>query len=96
MQFAAILFKIQCIPFTFIEVLPINLLYKLDWLPIALLVVLAGENQQLCVGHCRKSLLKSTFFYTGHRSSCRFKREMNAEFNDIAKYFDIIETHVSP
>ena len=58
----------------------------------------------------REALVIVPFFYTGKGSSCHcaiflhrkgkfmsfnFKGEMNAQFSDIANYFDVTEMHVS-
>ena len=68
MQLTAILFQIQCIPFMFIAVLPINLWYKYNYgCRSGYLPYRPEKNQKLRIGHCWKLFLKSPFFYTGKK-----------------------------
>ena len=85
MQLAAIIFQIQCIPFIFIAVLPINLhsIQTQLWLLVTLLAVLAEEKLKTL----HQSLLiiasKITIFLHRNWKFMSFKREMNAESNDV-------------
>ena len=65
-------------------------------MPVALLAVLAREKSKTL----RRSLLqlasKIAIFLHWKQKFMSLKGEINAEFSDIAEYFDVIEMRVSP
>ena len=94
MQFAAILFQIQCIPFTFNAFLPVNLQYKVncgchsirvtcitDWGKPKNFMLVAAKNGWK---NCHFSAWETEVHIFQSRNECRIhKAEINAELNNI-------------